>query len=107
MSLDFYLEEMQPVAVFDANITHNLNTMADEAGIYQALWRPEEIGATVGRDLIPVLQAGLARLVAHPKRFKAFNPENGWGSYAGLVKFARSVLAACEDNPDATIRVSR
>ena len=105
MSLDFYLEEMQ--SVFDANITHNLNTMASEAGIYQALWRPEEIGATTGRDLIPRLQAGLAQLIAHPQRFKAFNPENGWGDYDGLVRLARSVLAACEDHPDAKIRVSR
>lgn len=29
--------------VFEANVTHNLNTMAAEAGIYYALWRPGEM----------------------------------------------------------------
>lgn len=32
--------------LYDANITHNLNRMADEAGIYEHVWRPEEIGVT-------------------------------------------------------------
>jgi hypothetical protein len=38
--------EFETECVFDANITHNLNKMADAAGIYEACWRPEEIGAT-------------------------------------------------------------
>lgn len=29
--------------VYEANITHNLNKMAQEAGIYTALWRPSEL----------------------------------------------------------------
>lgn len=29
--------------LFDANITHNLNRMAGAAGIYDALWRPDEM----------------------------------------------------------------
>lgn len=29
--------------VFDTNITHNLGAMADEAGIYTALWHPAEL----------------------------------------------------------------
>lgn len=29
---------------YSANITHNLGAMAEAAGIYLALWRPEEIG---------------------------------------------------------------
>lgn len=45
MSLDVYLEGPPvPQDVFWANITHNLGRMADEAGIYKHLWRPEEIG---------------------------------------------------------------
>lgn len=35
-----------------ANITHNLNSMAGAAGIYQHLWRPEEVGVTKARQLI-------------------------------------------------------
>ena len=33
MSLDVYLEVMKPTEVFSANITHNLNKMAEAAGV--------------------------------------------------------------------------
>ena len=39
MSLDVYLM-VDNERVYDANITHNLNSMASEAGCYEALWRP-------------------------------------------------------------------
>lgn len=54
MSLDVYLTRKKLVSydngksfieetedVYWANITRNLNKMASEAGIYEALWRPE------------------------------------------------------------------
>lgn len=46
MSLDVYLTATRPTEVCALNITHNLGRMAKEAGIYQHLWRPEEIGVT-------------------------------------------------------------
>lgn len=93
--------------VFEANITHNLNRMADAAGLYEACWRPEEIGATRARDLIAPLREGLAQLRAETERFAQYNPKNGWGSYDGLVSFVTRYLAACEEWPDAEISVSR
>jgi len=93
--------------LYHANITHNLNRMANAAGIYQALWRPEEIGVTHAIQLIPLLREGVARLVKNPKEFEQYNPENGWGTYSGLVSFVRNYLAACEEYPDATVYVSR
>jgi hypothetical protein len=107
MSLDVYLEAVGPTCVFDANITHNLGKMATEAGIYAALWRPEEVGITTASQLIPLLEAGLETLRANPVEFEEFNPENGWGDYNGLVDFVETYLQACKENPDATIRVSR
>lgn len=93
--------------VYDANITHNLNKMADAAGIYQALWRPEEIGITKAGQLAPLLRDGLKKLEADPEKFKQFNPPNGWGDYDGLVSFVRRYLVACEDYPDADVDVFR
>lgn len=107
MSLDVYLTEVRPTEIFSGNITHNLNTMALEAGLYQALWRPEELGITKAEQLAPLLRAGLDKLDADPERFRKHNPENGWGSYDGLVKFVRTYLAACEKNPDAAVSVCR
>jgi hypothetical protein len=92
-----------------ANITHNLNKMADEAGIYHALWRPEELPspATRASDLISLLERGLIALKKDPNHFRTFNPSNGWGDYSGLVTFVENYLAACKEFPEARIRVSR
>ncbi len=124
MSLDVYLEgeatdvyctcecghsHIKPykATLFSRNITHNLNRMADAAGIYKALWRPEEIGASKARELEPILTEGLARLRSDPEHYKKLNPENGWGSYEGLVLFVEEYLKACRLYPDLNVKVSR
>jgi len=107
MSLDVYLTAVRPTNVFEANITHNLGKMAGEAGIYQHLWRPEELGITKAAELIEPLRAGLAKLVENPTKFREFAPDNGWGTYEGLVNFVTKYLGACAENPDAEIMVSR
>jgi hypothetical protein len=93
--------------VYSANITHNLNTMAEAAGIYECLWRPEEIGITLAAQLIDPLLSGLRELQDHEERFLPLNPPNGWGDYEGLVKFVEKYLLACIKYPEATVEVSR
>lgn len=92
---------------FNANITHNLAQMADEAGLYKYLWRPEENGITHAHQLIPILEEGLKCLEEDRARLETFNPENGWGDYDGLVRFVASVLRACRANPSGTVTASR
>lgn len=93
--------------LYEANVTHNLNKMADAAGIYQHLWRPGEIGITKAGQLIEPLKRGLAVLREKPEHFKKFNPANGWGSYDRFVPWVADYLAACEQYPDADVSVSR
>jgi hypothetical protein len=81
--------------------------MAVAAGIYMQLWRPEEIGITTAEQLITPLREGLSLLLSDPERFKKFDPENKWGDYDGLVDFVREYLASCEENPNASVSVSR
>ena len=120
MSLDVYLNRKRYLSydegktytedneqVYWANITHNLNKMADEAGIYEALWRPEEIGKTKASEIVELLEKGLADLKARPEHFKKFNSPNGWGMYENFVPFVEKYLEACKDYPDAIIEVSR
>lgn len=107
MSLDVYLSEVRETTIYSRNITHNLNKMADEAGIYKHLWRPEEIDITKAAQLIEPLREGMALLLSDPERFKKFDPQNKWGDYDGLVDFVREYLAACEENPNASVSVSR
>ena len=93
--------------VYSANITHNLTVMAGLANLYQPCWRPEELGITKAGQLIPLLRAGLEKLLADPAQFIDHNPANGWGSYEGLISFVQNYLAACEEYPDAEVSVSR
>ena len=107
MSLDVYLKVMRPITIYSQNITHNLNKMASEAGIYEHLWRPEEIGITKAGQLVEPLRAGLALLVQEPERFKALTPPNGWGTYEGLIDFLTEYIGVCEENQEADVSVSR
>lgn len=100
-------DETEMYTLFSANIAHNLNTMADAAGLYQALWRPDENELDKAKQLIPILEVGLRRLLADRRMFETYNPENGWGDYDGLVEFVRAYLDACKQYPDAKVRVSR
>jgi hypothetical protein len=113
MSLDIDLMVVQPVSVYEANITHNLGKMADDVvlsngkNLYQVLWRPDEHGWKFARDISEMLNEGWNILLSDPERFRKFNPENGWGSYDGLVNFVYKYRNACWDNPDAELRISR
>ncbi len=93
--------------VYSSNITHNLGKMADAAGIYKAMWRPEEIGATQAKQLIELLELGLKLLQSESEEFKKYNPSNGWGDYNGLVQFTSEYLDACKHYPEAKISISR
>lgn len=125
MSLDFYLmtpdkcvhcgeglglnedRENFSSTLYTDNITHNLGEMADNAGIYKALWRPEEIPTDRAADLIPILEKGLADLKARPDYFKQFNSSNGWGMYEHFVPFVENALNACKAFPGAKPYASR
>ncbi len=110
MSLDVHLYDgIAPDApeLYWANITHNLNRMAAEAGIYQHLWRPDELGITIARELIAPLTDGLALMKLNPARFEPFNSPNGWGTYENFVPWIERYLKACIANPTAHVRVNR
>ena len=118
LSLDVYLiikkpacehcgtEESETV-VFDANITHNLNKMAMEAGIYEYLWRPEEIDVYLAGDIIEPVKIALADMKARPAYYQQWDSPNGWGLYKNFVPWIERYLEACIAHPEATIYVSR
>ncbi len=112
MSLDVYLENYcdhckRSEQVFEQNYTHNANKMADAAGLYACVWRPDEHGMELAEHIIELLKAGIELMKSDPERFKALEPANGWGSYDSFVPWLEKYLEACEANPKARIRVSR
>lgn len=106
VSLDIHLNVLESVEVYWGNVTHNLSRMAEAAGIYDYLWQAKEHNITTASQLIPYLRGGLAALHRDPGYFQLFNPRNGWGTYEGFVEFVAGTLAACEEYPAATVRVS-
>lgn len=93
--------------VFEANITHNLNRMAEAAGIYEHLWRPENLNITKADELVYALKKGLKKLKAKPEYYKQFSASNGWGTYEQFIPWVEKYLNACIENPESTIYVSR
>jgi len=93
--------------LFSTNITHNLTDMAEAAGIYYALWRPEEKGYKMAEDIIPLLEDGLKKLLENPEHYKQYDSPNGWGIYDHFVPFVKEVLEACKEYPKALLHVSR
>lgn len=93
--------------VYSANITHNLNRMASEAGIYEFLWQPDRVNISKANQLVTPLRKGLILLKSDPWRFKRFDSPNGWGTYEGLIIFVQNYLKACEQYPEAVVSVWR
>ena len=140
MSLDIYLYREKRTSydkgktytdslecVYDSNITHNLGSMAQKAGLYEALWRPYmlhkewkdnflddeqedmfEEGVTMyAKDIISKIEEGLKFLKRKPEYFEEFNSPNGWGKYEHFVPFVENYLNACKEYPEAIVKVSR
>lgn len=93
--------------VFSANVTHNLASMAEQAGLYGPVWRPEKQGLTHARDLIPHLERGITQMELAPDRFRAYSSPNGYGTYDGFLSWLRRYLGACRQHPDARVEVDR
>lgn len=118
MSLDIYFREpkqcphcggelMDGETLWEANITHNLNTMADEAGIYGIVWRPEENGIRVAGDLTERLSEAIKLMEQNPPRFEQHNAPNGWGLYKHFLPWLKALKDASLMHPNAIVRVSR
>lgn len=101
MSLDVALKCDHGHYAYDDNVTHNLVRMAKEAGVYVACWHPERIREGIrAKELLSHLAMGLNNLRERPDFYRQFEPENGWGSYNGLVRFLEKYTDACREFPD-------
>lgn len=120
------LEEKQE-DVYSGNITHNLGKMAEEAGLYKALWRPYQLkeGYNIPEDdyeaeykyevenpvraheIIPIIEKGLEDMIARPAHYKTFDSPNGWGLYKNFVPFIENYLEALKKYPESFIECDR
>jgi hypothetical protein len=90
-----------------ANITHNLGKMAEEAGFYRALWRPEEIGITKAIDLFPYIEKGIKKMIDNPSYYEQFDSPNGWGLYKHFLPWLVKLREQLLKYPESYIYISR
>ena len=111
MSLDIMIcKEMHHL-----NITHNLAKMAqnvpvcvlNDLTLYDVIWRADEHDIDYAEYLIEYLEEARSYMIANRKKLEKYNPENGWGSYDGLLETVDTYYRICKDNPDSYIRLSR
>jgi hypothetical protein len=113
--------------VYSANITHNLGDMADEAGIYEALWRPhrlkegynipeddydaeykyEEANPVKANEIISIIEKGLEDMKARPEHYEKFNSPNGWGMYKHFIPWIERYLEALKEYPESFVECDR
>jgi hypothetical protein len=105
VSLDIALTH-KGQTVWEGNITHNLGKMADRAGMYEAIWRPDELGYDA-HDVLDDVRDGLHHMLTFREDHESLNPENGWGDYEALARFAFEYALALSKYPTAEIDVSR
>lgn len=102
MSLDISLLVIKETEVYEANITHNLVTMAQAVDIYDCVWCSHDKRAY---EIIEQLRTGIEKLRSNPELYKKYDPPNKWGSYDVFVPWLEKLLAACIENPDARISI--
>ncbi len=97
MPLKVSLNKVTVFTPFASSLDHESSNIAQAVGIYEAIWHPEEIGATVAKDLITPLQLGLVILKGDTERFYNHRDFTAW---------VEEYLAACRKHPDAVIQIN-
>lgn len=93
----------EPVSVggLNENYTYNTGPMFEEAvGV--------SLGSLSGKragEAAEVLWRAVHIMDREPSRFRAMNPENGWGDADGWREFLRRIAEACDAAPDAELVV--
>jgi hypothetical protein len=97
--------------IYNSGVWGDLSKMAEEVKLsngktlYDIIWKPRKNAYGYARDISVLLQEGYDILKSDKPKYKAFNPENKQGTFAGLCSFISEYKTACLNNPDAKILV--
>lgn len=98
---------MRENKLYTRYVTHNLGKMARELGVYEYLWRPDEIGVVQAKQLIKLLGVAIDNIRDRKAHYRTFNPPNGFGTMEGFIDFMIDYLKACRTYPDAFVNACR
>ena len=104
MSWDINIKAKREVSILETNITYNLSDM-----YYKCV--DKEKGLKIFdnmscKEALPILQKAIEDLIDNKEGYQKLNPENGWGSYEGVLGTFLDMRKCCVDNPDGIIELS-
>lgn len=103
MSLNVSVKAKKLVDVYEDNITYNLAPM-----YYKCIDINGGLKALNGmkcKNAVPVLNRAIDDLIENKEEYEKLNPENGWGSYEGLLKSLKNLRIACLENPNGKVEI--
>lgn len=103
MSLDIGISATRKVEIFDRNITYNLAPM-----YYKCIDKElgfKKLNNMSCKEALSILNSAINDLIKNKEEYEKLNPENGWGTYDGLLEAIKDMRNCCEDNPDGIIDV--
>jgi len=93
--------------VFEVSYTHNIVNMTHAALNTSHYTWSEEYQGKKASEIAPLLENLITVLEKDPERYRAMNPENGWGSYDGMmIHYLKPFLRACKEYPDGVLDFS-
>lgn len=101
MSLDIGIKAKREIYIYDSNVTYNL------ADIYYKCIDGgfNSLNEKTCKEALPILNKAIENMLENEKEYRKLEPNNGWGTYDGLLQELRDLKICCEDNPDGIIEV--
>ncbi len=103
MSLDINITAKRETEIYESNVTYNLSKM-----YYKCIDKEKGFKKLDGmncKKALPIINNAIQDMLNNADEYRKLNPENGWGSYEGLLKTLQDMRNCCESNPDGTINV--
>ena len=116
MSYDVYLTKRKDIledeelynpefddTVCCGNYTFNVFEMLSKA-FHRDDWK--YIHGKQARHALKDLHKAIQNMALYPDKYKAMNPENGWGSYDGALNWLTKIYSKCTEYPEYYIYIS-
>ena len=94
------IEERKVVEV--GNYTYNCCGMFTDASAGTAI---SDLDGEECWKIEPMLASAVENLQKNPNKYRAMNPENGWGDYDSFLLYVEKLLRECRQNPKCKIVV--
>ncbi len=88
---------------YEANYTYNVSEMFYDAFGGDGI---RGLNGLLGHECQPLLDAAIAKMQAEPEKYRAMNPDNGWGNYEGALELLLTLRSWCVNSPMAEMYIT-